>query len=109
MIDYEHFSNVDIRTGKITEVEDFPRAKNPSYKVRVDFGPEIGIKNSSVQATNYTKEELLKMQVVGVVNMPVRNIAGFMSEVLLLGVKDEDGQLSLLTPSHEGKIGSQAY
>lgn len=109
MIDYEHFSNVDIRTGKIAEVEDFPRAKNPSYKVKVDFGPEIGIKNSSVQATNYTKEELLKMQVVGVVNMPARNIAGFMSEVLLLGVEGSDGQLSLLTPSHEGKIGSQAY
>ena len=109
MIDYEHFSSVDIRVGQIIEVEDFPRAKNPSYKVKVDFETEIGIKNSSVQVTNYTKEELLDMQVIGVVNMPPRNIAGFMSEVLLLGVKGADGRLSLLTPSHEGEIGSQAY
>ncbi|MBI5357697.1 tRNA-binding protein [Candidatus Saccharibacteria bacterium] len=109
MIDYEHFSMVDIRAGQIIEVEDFPRAKNPSYKVKVDFGSEIGIKNSSVQATNYTKEELLNLQVIGVVNMPARNIAGFMSEVLILGVEGEDGKLALLTPSRSAKIGSQAY
>lgn len=109
MIDYEHFSKVDMRVGEVIDVEDFARARNPSYKVTVDFGTEIGLKRSSVQATNYAKNELKGMRIIGVVNMPARNIAGFMSEVLILGVEGIDGKLSLLTPSHEGKIGSQTY
>lgn len=108
-INYDDFTKVDARVGKIIEVEDFPRAKNPSYKVTVDFGHEIGIKKSSVQATNYDKESLDKMYVIGVVNLAPRNIAGFMSEVLILGVEGEDGKLSLLTPSKTAKLGSKVY
>ena len=82
MATIEDFQRLDIRTGVITAVEDFPRARTPAYRVTVDFGPEIGMKRSSAQATNYGKEELIGMQVIGVVNLPPRNIAGFLSEVL---------------------------
>lgn len=111
MITYEDFSKVDMRVGKIIQVEDFERAQKPSYKVKVDFGPEIGVKWSSVQAKReYTKEELIGWQVVGVVNFPPKNIAGFMSEVLLLGVPAEDGSLSLLEPSRRpAQLGGKVY
>jgi len=109
MVTFEDFQKLDIRTGKIIEVEDFPRAKKPSYKVIVDFGEELGRKQSSVQATNYSKEELIGLQIVAVVNFPPRNIAGFMSEILILGVPGEDDQLSILTPSRPAKLGSNVY
>ena len=110
MITYEDFIKIDFRTGKILEIEDFPKAKKPAYKVKVDFGPEIGIKWSSVQAKReYSKEELLNRQVIGVVNFPPKNIAGFMSEVLLVGVPGEDGGLSLLIPSRPAQIGGKVY
>ena len=110
MISYDDFLKVDIRTGKIVQVDDFERAKNPTYKVKVDFGDEIGIKCSSVQAKReYTKDALLGMQVVGVVNFPPKNIAGFMSEVLILGVPAEDGLLSILSPTRPAKLGGHAY
>ena len=109
MIEYTDFERVDMRTGTILEVEDFPRARKPSYRIKIDFGPEIGIKQSGVQATNYRKEDLIGMQVVCVVNFPPKNIAGFMSEVLVLGVDGADGALSLLTPSRKAKIGGQVY
>ena len=105
-ITYEDFEKVDIRAGVITAVEDFPRARNPSYRLEVDFGEEVGKKRSSVQATNYSKEELVGMQVIGVVNFPPKNIAGFMSEALILGVNGRDGQLSLLTPSRDAELGA---
>jgi tRNA-binding protein len=108
-IAYEDFEKVDVRTGVITAVEDFPRARNPSYRVEVDFGPEVGTKRSSMQATNYAKDELLGMQIVGVVNFPPKNIAGFLSEVLILGVDGSDGELSLLTPSRDAKPGARMY
>ena len=109
MATYDDFTRLDIRTGVIVHVEEFPRARNPSYKVRIDFGPEIGTKWSSVQATNYTKDALVGMQVVAVVNFEPKNIAGFMSEVLVLGVPQEDGSLSLLTPSKAAKLGGRVY
>lgn len=109
MIEYADFECVDMRAGVILEVEDFPRARKPSYRVKIDFGAEIGIKQSSVQATNYRKEELVGRQVVCVVNFPPKNIAGFMSEVLVLGVDGADGALSLLTPSRKAKIGGRVY
>ena len=111
MITYEDFSKVDMRVGKVINVEDFKRARKPSYKVEVDFGPEIGIKWSSVQAKReYTKEELIGREVIGVVNFPPKNIAGFISEVLLLGVPAEDGSLSLLEPSHRPtQLGGKVY
>lgn len=109
MATIEDFQKLDLRTGVILTVEDFPRARTPAYRVTVDFGPEIGIKNSSIQATNYGKGALVGMQVVGVVDFPPRNIAGFLSEVLILGVPGEDGALSLLTPSRPARIGGAVY
>ncbi|MCG0240107.1 MAG: tRNA-binding protein [Firmicutes bacterium] len=109
MATFEDFQRLDIRTGVIVEVEDFPRARKPAYRIVVDFGPEIGKKRSSVQATNYTKEELKGMQVVAVVNLPPKNIAGFLSEVLVLGVPGEDGQVSLLVPSRPALLGGRVY
>lgn len=109
MATFDDFQKLDIRTGIVTEVEDFPRARNPSYRVMVDFGEQVGVKGSAVQATNYAKDELKGMTVVGVVNFPPRNIAGFQSEVLILGVPGSDGQLSLLTPSREAPSGGSVY
>lgn len=108
-ITYEDFEKVDLRAGVITAVEDFPRARKPAYRVEVDFGTEIGKKRSSVQATNYSKEELVGMPVVGVVNFPPKNIAGFLSEVLILGVDGPGGELSLLTPSRGADPGVRVY
>jgi len=109
MATFDDFQKLDLRIGFIRSVEDFPRARKPAYRVTVDFGPEIGEKRSSVQATNYSKEELVGMAVIGIVNFPPRNIAGFQSEVLILGVPGEDGNLSLLTPSRPAQPGSAVY
>jgi tRNA-binding protein len=110
-ITYDDFQKVDMRVGEIIEVHDFERARNPSYKLKVDFGPEIGEKWSSAQAKlAYSDEELLGMQVIAVVNFPPKNIAGFLSEVLVLGVEQDDGSLSLLQPSRRpAKLGSRVY
>ena len=110
-ITYDDFRRVDMRVGEIREVLDFERARNPSYKVRVDFGAEVGEKWSSVQAKlAYTKEELIGKQVIGVVNFPPKNIAGFLSEVLILGVEKSDGSLSLLEPSRRpAGVGFRVY
>ncbi|MHB8644627.1 MAG: tRNA-binding protein, partial [Thermomicrobiales bacterium] len=99
MATFEDFQRLDIRTGVITEIADFPRARTPAYRVTVDFGPDIGTKHASIQATNYEKDALIGLHVIGVVNFPPRNIAGFLSEVLILGVPGADGALALLTPS----------
>ena len=108
-IPFEDFEAVDIRLGVITEVEDFPRARNPSYKLTVDFGPEIGVKRSSAQVTTYTHDELRGMQVVAVVNFEPRNIAGFMSEVLVLGAADAEGNVALLSPTREVVVGGRMH
>lgn len=102
-ITYEDFEKVDMRVGKIMEVEDFPEARMPAFKLKIDFGPEIGIKTSSVQAVGaHTKDELLGMLVVCVVNFPSKRIAGFVSEVLTLGFKNNDGDgWVLITPSKQ--------
>jgi tRNA-binding protein len=109
VIEYDDFAKVDIRVGVIIAVEDFPRARKPAYRVTVDFGAECGAKQSSIQATNYVKDELMGMAVLGVVNLPPRNIAGFMSEVLVLGVPGTDGDLALLTPSRDAAPGGRVY
>lgn len=108
---YEDFAKIDMRLGEIIDVEDFPKARVPTYKVKVDFGDEIGIKNSSVQAKSvYTIEQLLGKQVIAVVNLPEKNIAGFMSQVLILGVRMPDDSLSLLEPSRRpAQLGSKVY
>ena len=110
MIPYGDFEKVDIRVGKIIAVEDFPQARKPAYKLTIDFGPEIGVKKSSAQITeHYTKEILLGRQVMGVVNFPPRQIGPFMSEVLTLGVPDEDGNVVLLSPTREVPLGGKMF
>jgi tRNA-binding protein len=109
MISYDDFRKVDMRVGRVLKVEDFPKARNPSYKFEVDFGPEVGIKHSAAQLTNYAKDELLGKQVIAVVNFPPKNIAGFNSEVLILGVDMGGGVVSMLQPRDEAIIGARVY
>lgn len=95
-ISFDDFLKVDIRLGEIIEIQDFPEARNPSYKLVIDFGPSIGVKKSSAQITaHYSKEDLLKKKVLAVVNLAPRQIGKFMSEVLVLGVSDEDQRVIL--------------
>ena len=109
MITYSDFEKVDMRVGKIMKVEDFPQARKPAYKLTIDFGPEIGIKRSSAQVTNYSKEELLGKLVMGVVNFPPRQIGPFFSEVLTLGVPDGNGDVILLSPTKEVPLGGRMF
>ena len=98
-ITWSDFEKIDIRTGTIIEVSDFPKARKPSYQLTIDFG-ELGIKKSSAQITHhYTKEELLNKQIVAVVNFPIKQIATFFSECLVLGVYDENNNVVLLQPA----------
>ncbi len=102
---FEDFEKIDIRVGKIIEVEDFPEARKPSYKIKVDFG-ELGTKVSSAQLTKlYSKTDLLNRQIIAVVNFPPRRIAGFKSEILILGVMKEEGEVILLQPDREAPLG----
>lgn len=106
-ISYEDFLKVDIRVGKIIKVEDFPQARKPAYKLGIDFG-ELGIKKTSAQITKlYTKEALINQQVLAVVNFPPRQIADFMSEVLVLGVVLEEGEVSLVQPDRAVELGKR--
>ncbi|MBI2355959.1 MAG: tRNA-binding protein [Candidatus Doudnabacteria bacterium] len=100
-ISYDDFEKVDVRLGKIIDVQDFPEARKPAFKLKIDFGPELGIKASSVQAVGaHTKEELLGMMMLGVVNFPPKQIGPFISEVLTLGLKNNSGDgWILITPS----------
>lgn len=110
MATYEDFEKLDIRVGKIVKVEDFPEARKPSYKLQIDFGPEIGIKKSCAQLPqNYTKEGLKDKIVLGVVNFPARQIGPAVSEVLTLGVPDENGECILITPDKDVPIGGKLY
>ena len=107
MISWEDFEKIDIRTGTILEANDFPNAKKPAFQLTIDFG-EMGIKKSSAQITTiYSKEEIVGKQVIAVVNFPVKQIANFFSECLVLGVYNEDNNVVLLQPSLPVKNGSR--
>lgn len=98
-IGFDDFLKVDIRVGRVTRAEPFPEARNPSYRLWVDFGPDIGERKSSAQITErYTAEELIGRQVMAVVNFPPRQIGPMRSEVLVLGVSDGDGAIVLVGP-----------
>ena len=109
-ITFNDFLKVDIRVGEIVKVESYPEARKPAYKLWVDFGPEIGQKKSSAQITvNYTLEELVGKKVLAVVNFPPRQIGKFMSEILVLGVPDENNEVVLITPDKNVENGGRLY
>ncbi len=109
-ISFDDFLAVDIRVGTIRRAEPFPEARKPACKVWIDFGPEIGERKSSAQLTrHYTPGELVGRQVLAVVNFPPRQIGPFMSEVLVLGVPDEDGEVVLIGPGQPVPDGGRMY
>ncbi|NQW12026.1 MAG: tRNA-binding protein [Alphaproteobacteria bacterium] len=110
IIAFDDFLAVDIRVGTVTDVQDFPEARKPAYKLWIDFGPEIGVKKTSAQITDlYTPAALLGRQVAAVVNFPPRQIGPFMSEVLTLGFPDADGKVVLIQPSHPVPNGGRLH
>ena len=109
-IAFEDFLKVDIRVGTVLEAEPFPEARKPAVKLRIDFGPTIGVKRSSAQITrHYTPDALVGRQVLAVVNFPPRQIGPMMSEVLTLGVPDADGEVVLLRPTEKVPDGGRLY
>jgi len=109
-ITYADFENVDIRVGTVIAAEPFPEARKPAFKLRIDFGPEIGVKKTSAQITkHYTPETLVGRQVAAVVNFPPRQIGPFMSEVLTLGFPDAEGGVVLIAPSLEVPNGGKLF
>jgi len=98
---WEQFEAVDMRVGRVITVDDFPEARQPAWKLTIDFGPEIGVKRSSAQITHYAREALEGRLVVGVVNFPPRQIGPFRSEVLVLGALDDAKGVVLLRPDQD--------
>ncbi|MEP5155606.1 tRNA-binding protein [Planktotalea sp.] len=109
-ITFDDFMKIDIRVGRVIQAEPYPEARKPAIKMQVDFGGDIGIKKSSAQVTvHYTPESLIGRQVMAVVNFPPRQIGKFMSEVLVLGVPDEDGEVVLLKPDQDVPAGARLF
>jgi len=109
-ISWEDIEKVEVRAGKVIEADPFPEARKPSIKLTVDFGPEVGTRRTSAQLTaHYDPEALVGRQVVAVVNFPPKRIAGFKSEVLVLGVPDESGEVVLLSPDSDVPLGGRMF
>lgn len=109
-IQYADFERVEMRVGRVQRVEPFPEARKPSFKLWIDFGPEIGVKKSSAQITvHYTPEFLVGTLVIAVTNFPPRQIGPFMSEVLVLGVPDPGGAVVLLGPDQDVPLGGRVF
>lgn len=110
MVEIDDFNKLDIRAGKIIAVQDFPEARKRAYKISIDFGIQIGVRQSSAQLTdNYTKLDLEGKMVMAVVNFPARQIGPFLSEVLILGVPDGNGKTILVCPEEEVNPGAKLY
>ncbi|HEY2149236.1 MAG TPA: tRNA-binding protein [Vicinamibacterales bacterium] len=110
LLSYTEFQRVDIRVGRIVDVQPFPEAHKPAYKLWIDFGQTIGVKKSSAQITkHYTPAALQNRLVLAVVNFPPRQIGPFMSEVLTLGVPDEQGEVVLIAPGQETPLGGRLF
>jgi tRNA-binding protein len=107
LVDAEDFFAVDIRVGRVTEVEEFPEARKPAWKLTIDFGPEVGVKRSSAQIKHYSREQLLGTLIVAVVNFPPRQIGPVRSEVLVLGALDDELGVVLLRPDLDAALGSR--
>ena len=109
-IGWDDFARVDIRVGRITRAEPFPEARKPAFKLKIDFGPAIGMKKSSAQiVARYAIGELPGRQVAAVVNFPPRQIGPVLSEVLVLGLPDEEGAVVLIGPGHEVPLGGKLF
>jgi tRNA-binding protein len=109
-IAFDDFEKVDIRVGRIIDVQDFPEARRPAYKLQVDFGPELGIKKTSAQVTqNYSHDELKGKLVAAVINFPPKQIGKFMSEILVLGFPDSAGNVTLISPDKDVPLGGRLY
>jgi tRNA-binding protein len=108
-IEFDQFLAVDMRVGRVLEVHEFPEARKPAWKLTIDFGDEVGIKRSSAQITNYSREELEGRLVVAVVNFPPRQIGPMRSEVLCLGASDTEGRVILLAPDADVPLGSRIH
>ncbi len=109
MVAVDDFKKLDIRAGKIIEVEDYPEARRPSYKMKINFGSEIGIKQSIGQFTHYKKEDLKERLVAGVVNLPPFQMGSAISEVLTLGFPDEEGRAILVSPEKDVPLGGKLF
>jgi tRNA-binding protein len=107
LIEFDQFLEVDMRIGRVTDVQEFPEARRPAWKLTIDFGPEIGVKRSSAQITHYTREQLQDSLVTAVVNFPPRQIGPFMSEVLVLGALDPERGVVLLRPDRGATPGAR--
>lgn len=109
-ITFDDFLKVDIRVGRVTRAEPYPEARKPAIKMWVDFGPELGEKKTSAQVTaHYTPETLIGRQVMAVVNFPPRQIGKFMSEILVLGLSDSQGDIVLLRPDQDVPVGERMH
>jgi len=107
-ISWADFEKVELRAGTVIDVQPFPEARKPAYKLSIDFGPEVGVRQSSAQiTTHYEAEELIGKQIIGVVNFPKKQIGPFMSECLVTGCYREDGSVILVSPSHDVPNGAR--